>query len=144
MLSELVRVTKPGGRVAVIVRAMDMPWWVNLPLDAAVKASVEARMGSGVILGMCRCQPISAHARRGIRAGQMFPQLATFTKGNRFGDGPGAFEPAPSGTAGSLPRCHGADRGRRHVLCCRAVPLRSWNEAVVRKRTFKSSKVGTN
>lgn len=82
MLSELVRVTKPGGRVAVTVRAMDMPWWVNLPLDAAVKASVEARMGSGVLPQGCAD---SSLYRRMLDAGleelQMFPQLATFTKG---------------------------------------------------------------
>jgi ubiquinone/menaquinone biosynthesis C-methylase UbiE len=82
MLSELVRVTKPGGRVAVIVRAMDMPWWVNLPLDAAVKMSVEGRMGSGVIPHGCADASLY---RRMLDAGleqlQMFPQLATFTKG---------------------------------------------------------------
>ena len=32
MLAEMVRVTRPGGRVAVIVRTIDMPWWVNAPL----------------------------------------------------------------------------------------------------------------
>jgi SAM-dependent methyltransferase len=37
MLAELVRVTKPGGRVGVLVRAVDMPSWVNLPLGAAVR-----------------------------------------------------------------------------------------------------------
>ncbi len=41
MLSELVRVTKPGGRVGVIVRAIDRGCWVNLPLDPALKAKVE-------------------------------------------------------------------------------------------------------
>jgi SAM-dependent methyltransferase len=41
MLAELVRVTKPGGRVAVIVRAIDMPSWVNLPISAAVRAKAD-------------------------------------------------------------------------------------------------------
>jgi SAM-dependent methyltransferase len=82
MLSELVRVTKPGGRVAVVVRAMDMRWWVNLPLDAAVKASVEARMGSGVTPQ--GCADSSLYPRMldaGLDQVQMFPQLATYTKG---------------------------------------------------------------
>jgi ubiquinone/menaquinone biosynthesis C-methylase UbiE len=30
MLSEIVRVTRPSGRVGVTVRAIDMPFWVNL------------------------------------------------------------------------------------------------------------------
>ena len=42
MLSEIVRVTRPGGRIGVIVRAIDMPFWVNLPLDPALKAKVDA------------------------------------------------------------------------------------------------------
>src|SRR3954452_24651272 len=41
MLSEIVRVTRPGGRGGVIVRAIDMPFWVNLPLDPALKAKVD-------------------------------------------------------------------------------------------------------
>src|SRR5207302_1030950 len=38
MLSEIVRVTKPGGRIGITVRAVDMPFWVNLPLEPALKA----------------------------------------------------------------------------------------------------------
>jgi hypothetical protein len=38
MLAELVRVTKPGGRIGAIVRATDMPSWVSPPLSGAVEA----------------------------------------------------------------------------------------------------------
>ena len=31
MLAEMVRVTKPGGRVAVVARAIDMPFFRHLP-----------------------------------------------------------------------------------------------------------------
>ena len=41
MLAELVRVTKSGARIAAIVRATDMPSWVNLPLSAAVRAKAD-------------------------------------------------------------------------------------------------------
>ena len=37
MLAEIVRVTRPGGRIGVVVRAVDMPFWVNLPLDPTVE-----------------------------------------------------------------------------------------------------------
>ena len=45
MLAELVRVTKPGGRVAVIVRAIDMPAWVSVPLGAEILAKAEHQRG---------------------------------------------------------------------------------------------------
>jgi ubiquinone/menaquinone biosynthesis C-methylase UbiE len=41
MLAELVRVTKPGGRIAAIVRATDMPSWISPGLSAAVRAKVD-------------------------------------------------------------------------------------------------------
>jgi SAM-dependent methyltransferase len=41
MLAELVRVAKPGGRVAVGVRAVDRPQWTNVPLPAALKEKLE-------------------------------------------------------------------------------------------------------
>jgi SAM-dependent methyltransferase len=41
MLGELVRVAKPGGRVAVVVRAADRGQWTNLPLPQLLKDKVE-------------------------------------------------------------------------------------------------------
>jgi SAM-dependent methyltransferase len=45
MMAELVRITKPGGRVAVVVRAVDRGSWTNLPLPRTVKDKLEARSG---------------------------------------------------------------------------------------------------
>ena len=42
MLAEIVRVTRPGELIGMVVRAVDMPFWVNLPLDPALKAKVDA------------------------------------------------------------------------------------------------------
>jgi len=56
MLVEMVRVIRPGGRVAVVVRTIDMPWWVNAPLGPALEAKVEApsaQKGSGVAARGC-------------------------------------------------------------------------------------------
>ena len=41
-ISEMVRVLKPGGRIAVAVRACDMPVFWNLPLDPNIKSKAQA------------------------------------------------------------------------------------------------------
>jgi hypothetical protein len=45
MLAELVRVTRPGGRAAAIVRAVDMLAWVIVPLSADILAKAEHQRG---------------------------------------------------------------------------------------------------
>jgi SAM-dependent methyltransferase len=52
MLAEMVRVTKPGGRVAVVARAIDMPFFRHLPLSPDLKVKVEST-GGGVAAQGC-------------------------------------------------------------------------------------------
>jgi SAM-dependent methyltransferase len=46
VLGEMVRIAKPGGRVAVGVRAVDRGQWTNLPLPAPLQAKIEAPVGT--------------------------------------------------------------------------------------------------
>jgi SAM-dependent methyltransferase len=84
MLSELVRVTKPGGRVAVIVRAVDMPSWVNLPVGAGVRAKADRPgMASGGVAA-AGCADASLYRRfraAGLINPTCLPQFAVLGPG---------------------------------------------------------------
>jgi SAM-dependent methyltransferase len=78
MLAEMLRVTKPGGRVAVMVRAMDIPWVVNIPLRPELKAKAQI---PGGFVGAQGCADASLYRRfhqAGLTHVQMLPQFAPF------------------------------------------------------------------
>jgi len=80
MVSELVRVAKPGGRVAVIVRATDIPLVVNVPLPPELKAKAQIPRG---FVGEHGCADASLYRRfqqAGLTDIQMFPQFAALAQ----------------------------------------------------------------
>jgi ubiquinone/menaquinone biosynthesis C-methylase UbiE len=86
MLAEMVRVTKPGGRVAVIARAVDMPFLMNLRLPSALNAKVDA---PGVIGNVAEraCADTSLYQRfhqAGLTQVKMFPQLPAFDSSDPY------------------------------------------------------------
>ena len=86
-LAEMVRVTKPGGRVAVLGHAHDMPRWINLPLPADLKARLEAPGWDEGNIHPEGCDNASLYARfhrAGLRRVRMFPQLAEFDTPDRL------------------------------------------------------------
>ncbi len=85
MLHEMIRVARPGGRVGVVVRAVDLRSVVNLPLRAELKAKVEA-LPNG-LAGERGCADASLYRRfreAGLDDVQMFPQLATYQDHSRM------------------------------------------------------------
>lgn len=60
MMAEMVRVTKPGGRIGVIVRAVDRPWLINVPLSADLRAKAESPRGQVASRG---CADVSLYDR---------------------------------------------------------------------------------
>jgi ubiquinone/menaquinone biosynthesis C-methylase UbiE len=77
MMAELVRVTRPGGRIGAIVRAQDMSWWSNLPLSPALRAKVDRAGVLGAGVSPTGCADASLY-RRFCAAGlvdlRFFPQ----------------------------------------------------------------------
>jgi hypothetical protein len=64
MLSELVRVTRPGGRIAAIVRSLDMPWCINAALSPSVRAKVDAPGKGDVAASGCADASLYQRFRR--------------------------------------------------------------------------------
>ena len=78
MLAELVRVAKPGGRVAVMVRAIDIPWVVNVPLPSEVKTKAEIPRGFVEAQGCADARLYRRFQQAGLTHVQMWPQFAAF------------------------------------------------------------------
>ncbi len=77
MLAELIRVAKPGGRVGVMVRAVDMRSLWNLPVSAAIKEKVEAPVPSVGEGGCADASLYSRFGRSGLTDLKLFPTTMT-------------------------------------------------------------------
>jgi ubiquinone/menaquinone biosynthesis C-methylase UbiE len=77
MLGEMIRVAKPGGRVAVMVRAVDMRSLWNLPLSSVIKDKVEAPVPSVGEKGCADASLYSRFGRSGLTELKLFPTAMT-------------------------------------------------------------------
>jgi len=85
MIGEMVRVTKPGGRVGVMVRAEDMAAHVNLSLGAELKAKAQAPRGNVSESGCADASLYRRFLEAGLSSVKMFPQLAEFNSNEPHG-----------------------------------------------------------
>jgi SAM-dependent methyltransferase len=79
MLTELVRVIRPGGRVAAVVRGDDCPALLSLPLRAEVHAKAARAVAAGVVEHGCADSSLywRFHAA-GLIQVQSLPQFAIY------------------------------------------------------------------
>lgn len=78
MLSELVRVTRLGGRIGIIVRSLDLPRWINAALSPGLRAKVDAPGQGDVAPAGCADASLYQRFRRaGLVGLTCFSQLAS-------------------------------------------------------------------
>lgn len=82
MMAEMVRITKPGGRVVVAVRAIDRPQWTNLGLSPSLKEKFENAGGAaGRAESGCADESLyrrfSAAGLKGVRGGPSWAWVQT-------------------------------------------------------------------
>jgi ubiquinone/menaquinone biosynthesis C-methylase UbiE len=83
MLAEMFRVARPSGRVGVLVRSVDLPQVLNLPLPPELKQKLEAPGAGGTgAVGDQGCADASLYRRfhqAGLAKVKMLPQLGVFS-----------------------------------------------------------------
>ena len=87
MLPELMRVARPGGRVAVLGHAHDMNRWVNLPLGPALKSRIESPPwveDRGHPMGCDDASLYQRFATLGLNNLKRFPFISTFSDSTRL------------------------------------------------------------
>ena len=80
MLGEMMRVTKPGGRIGILANAADRSNIINLPLRTELKTKAEARQRR--VPNPRGCADASLYQlfhQVGLTQVEMFPQLSTYT-----------------------------------------------------------------
>jgi SAM-dependent methyltransferase len=76
-IAEMLRVARPGARIAVAVRAIDLPQWWNLKLPAAIKAKAERPPQSVGPGGVADASLYARMRRAGLLDLATFPTLVT-------------------------------------------------------------------
>jgi SAM-dependent methyltransferase len=76
-IAEMMRVARPGGRIGLVVRAIDLPQWWNLKLPAATKAKAEIPPQSVAAGGVADASLYARLRRAGLADLVAYPALVT-------------------------------------------------------------------
>jgi ubiquinone/menaquinone biosynthesis C-methylase UbiE len=76
-IAEMVRVARPGARIGLVVRAIDLPQWWNLALPAEIKTKAEIPAQSIAAGGVADASLYARMRRAGLVDLRAFPALIT-------------------------------------------------------------------
>jgi SAM-dependent methyltransferase len=76
-IAEFLRVTRPGGRIGIVVRAIDLPQWWNLKLPPSIKAKADVPPESVDSAGVADASLYARLTRAGLTDLVGFPTLVT-------------------------------------------------------------------
>jgi SAM-dependent methyltransferase len=79
-IAEMVRVTRPGGRIGIVVRALDMRQWWNLDLPETLRCKVERPPYSVARNGVADRSLYRRLRRAGLEGLVCFPTLVTLDR----------------------------------------------------------------
>ena len=79
-IAEMMRVVRPGGRVGIIVRAIDMPQWWNLPAPEAMRRKIDVPPSSVGSHGVADASLYRRMRQAGLRDLVCFPSLVTLDR----------------------------------------------------------------
>ena len=124
MMAELVRITRPGGRIGVVVRATDMLPWLNLDLPDALQRAVDGVTGAGADVRGCSDRSLYGRfVAAGLQDLVMGPQFGTDTAARS----PERLRLFAARIAQGLPRQE-SDAFREHVRRAVEVGTMVWAE----------------
>jgi ubiquinone/menaquinone biosynthesis C-methylase UbiE len=79
-IAEMVRVARPGGRIGIIVRALDLPQWWNLDLPEPIRRKITPPPQSVAAKGVADASLYRRMRQAGLDALSCFPTLVTLDR----------------------------------------------------------------
>jgi ubiquinone/menaquinone biosynthesis C-methylase UbiE len=79
-IAEMIRVVRPGGRIGIVVRAIDMPQWWSLDVPEPIRAKVTTPPRSVAANGVADASLYRRMRRAGLEDLTCFPTLVTLDR----------------------------------------------------------------
>jgi SAM-dependent methyltransferase len=79
-IAEMIRVTRPGGRIAIVVRAIDLPQWWNLDVPEPIRRKITPTPRSVAPLGVADASLYRRMRRAGLIDLVSYPCLITLDR----------------------------------------------------------------